>query len=259
MKHLILLVTTIFFMLVGITYAEETNHGTNSDLQEKLQAEVDGYIAKVGTLRGDRLIQTADLITGAGLSDARLYSAVESKVNALVDEHQTNPKGKMIAKELNAMMRALGSMDPKSKEIISNLLENSTSRGIRNRAVRLLPKLNWFAKRNKVMQKPDFYQPGQDLMTYRYLNLITSDDPQISRWGAEEINRSGGAEQVVFRKMAEIIDQQKLNIRNDIHLDSLAWFCKILRKFDLSNSRELLNSIRNNPSTHKKLKKYSKV
>lgn len=259
MKWVNWLFAVVMFAFFTTAFAQEPEAATTQDLPGRLQAELDTYKNQIETLRGQPLIDVADLITGSGLNDSTLYVAVETKLNSLIAEHRAKPKDKLVAEEVNAMMRTLGSMNLKSEAVINNLLQTSTSRGIRNRAVRLLPKLVWFHERNLLMQKPDFYEPGQDLMTHRYLNLIISDDPRNSRWAAEEIYRRGGAEPVVYRKMAEILAQQQLAIKDDVHLDSLAWFCKILATYDAANSAELLSSIRTNPRTDKKLKKYAKV
>ncbi len=233
-----------------------------SDLPARLQAEIDNFKTEIESLRGQQLIGSADRLTGAGISDPSLYTVVETKTKSLINEHAEKPKDKLVAEELNAMIRALGSMSTKSRDLIIGLVEGSSSRGIRNRAHRLHPKLDWFASRNVIMQKPDFYQPGQDLMTHRYLNLLASDDASMGRWGLEELDRHGGAEPVVYEKMREILSQQKNTIKNDIHLDYLAWICKLLSKYDAANSAELLKSIQNDPTDDKnvrKLKKYAKV
>lgn len=244
----------------GVVFAQE-NSATN-DLASRLQAEIDGYKQSIATLRGQALMGSADLLTGSGISDSQLYAVVEAKTKELIAEHEAKPKDKIVAEELNAVVRALGSMSPKSKDIIVGLVESSSSSGIRNRAHRLHPKLDWFAQRNAIMQKPDFYQPGQDLMTHRYLNLFTYGDYRFSRWGFEELDRRGGAEPVVYKKMAEILVQQKDNIKDAEHLDYLAWITKLLSRYDSTNSAELLKSIKNDPRKDKffqKLKKYAKV
>lgn len=259
MKQVNWLLLILLFAFFGVVYAQESQVSVGQDLSSRLQAEADGYIEQITTLRGQPLIDTADLITGSGLSNAELYSAVEAKINILSAQHSAEPRRQLVAEELSAVLRTLASINPKSERVINNLIATSTSRGVRNRGLRLLPKLYWFSERNNLMQKPDFYVPGQDLMTHRYLNLIESNDPRNSRWAAEEIDRRGSAEQVVYERMAEIVEQEYLNVKNDIHLDSLAWFCKLLAKYDTQNSATLLNTIRANPRSHKKLRKYAKI
>jgi hypothetical protein len=233
-----------------------------NDLQARLQEETAIFKQEIESFRGASLIKTADLLTGSGLSDSDLYAVVEAKTKLLISEHDAKPKDKVVAEELNALIRALGSMGTASRELIAGLVESSGSSGIRNRAHRLHPKLDWFAKRNAIMQKPDTYQSGQDLMTHRYLNLLMSDDNVFGRWAMEEMARRGGAEPIVYDKMREILAQEKTSIKSDIHLDYLAWICKLLSQYDAANSAELLNSIKNNPAKDKnakKLKKYVKI
>lgn len=260
MKHFNKFLMGVIFVFSSLAFAQE--QGATNDLAARLQAEIATFKNDIATQRGDRLIDTADLLTGAGLSDAQLYSVVEAKTKELIAEHEAKPRDKIVAEELNAMIRALGSMNPASKDIIVNLVESSSSRGIRNRAHRLHPKLSWFAHRNMIMQKTDFYLPGQDLMAHRYINLLVDADYNYGRWAMEELDRRGGAEPVVYRKMAEILEQQKENIKSPAHLDYLAWITKILARYDSANSAELLKSIKNDPRKDKffqKLKKYAKV
>jgi hypothetical protein len=259
MKHL-----ARFFLLAlfSMAFANFALAEIASDLPKRLQAEIDEFKKDLETLRGEALIGAADRLTGSGISNPALYKIVEAKTKTLITEHDTNPKNDVIANELNAVIRALGSMSPNAHDIIHGLVETAHSRGIRNRAVRLYPKLPWFEKRNKIMQNPDSYQPGQDLMTYRYLNLLSSDDYSIGRWGLEELDRRRGAEAPVYVKMREILARDKSNIKDETHLDYLAWICKLLGRYDAANSTELLKSIQDDPQDNKffkKLKKYAKV
>ncbi|MES2822381.1 MAG: hypothetical protein V4732_02180 [Pseudomonadota bacterium] len=238
------------------SFAEGLSPTAQADLDERLRIETEGFIKDISTLGGENLIKTADLILGSGISNKELYTAVDDKVTKNYQEHMNNPKDDIIAQELNSLIRALASIGPQAKEVIMRL-DESKSRGIRERAVRLLPKLEWFSRRNSLMQKTDYYEQGQDLMTYRYLNLITSDDPVMRRYGAEEINRRGGAEAIVYKKMAERLEKDKGPIFGSVDIDAYAWFCRILRDYDSQNSSQLLSAITNDKTVPKKIKKYT--
>ncbi|MDO8342178.1 MAG: hypothetical protein Q7T48_03170 [Cellvibrio sp.] len=258
MKRVNWFLCSVLFILSCVAQAQ----AATSDLSSRLQAELDTYKQEIATLRGEALIKSADLITGSGLSDPALYSVVEAKTKSLISEHEAKPKDNVVADELNSLIRALGSMSKNSRDLIIGLVESSSSRGIRNRAHRLHPKLDWFAQRNNIMQKADSYQPGQDLMTHRYLNLLADSDYTFGRWALEELDRRGGAEPIVYKKMGEILARDKFAIKNAVHLDYLAWICKLLSRYDATNSAELLKSIQNDPSKDKymkKLKKYVKI
>ncbi len=251
-----------FFFSILFTFSLVTCALAASDLSARLQTEIDGLKKDIESLRGPALMGAADRLTGAGLSDPALYAAVEAKTRLLISEHAASPKDKVIAEELNSIIRALGSMSPNSREVFAGLVETSTSRGVRERAHRLPAQLDWYVRRNSIMQKPDFYLPGQDLMTHRYLNLLASGDAALGRWALEELDRRGGAEPVVYTKMREILEQEKGAIKDAVHLDYLAWICKLLGRYDAANSTELLKSIQNdsrNDKFFKKLKKYAKV
>lgn len=248
---------SFFFAFCCVTYTQAA-----SDLPARLQIEIDSFKKEIETLRGPALIGSADRLTGTGLSDPALSAVVETKTKLLMSEHASNPKDKTIAEELSTLIRTLGSMNPNSRDVFAGLVETSKSRGVRERALRLPAQLDWYARRNSIMQKPDFYQPGQDLMSHRYLNLLASGDSTMARWGMEELDRRRGAEQVVYVKMREILTQEKESIKDAVHLDYLAWICKLLGRYDAANSAELLKSIQNDPRNDKffkKLKKYAKV
>lgn len=257
MKRVHQILFSFFFALCCVSSAYAA-----SDLSARLQAEIDGFKQEIESSRGPQLITVADRLTGTGLSDPALQTVVETKTKLLISEHEVNPKDKTIAEELNSMIRALGSMGTGSRDLIAGLVNSSKSRGVRERALRLPAQMDWYVKRNALMQKPDFYQPGQDLMTHRYLNLLASGDSAMGRWGLEELDRRRGAEPVVYAKMREILAQEKSAIKDAVHLDYLAWICKLLGRYDAANSKELLQSIQNDPREDKffkKLKKYAKV
>jgi hypothetical protein len=247
-----------FFVLLAFALVCYVPQTFANDMAERLQTEVDEFKKAIESSRGAPLISAADLLTGTGLSDLSLYAIVEEKTKSLIAMHKSHPKDNAIAEEVAAMIRAMASMNTQSHNLIVDLVQSSSSRGLRNRAHRLAPKLNWFEKRNKIMQIPDSYQPGQDLMTHRYLNLLASGDYTLGRWALEEIERRGGAEPTVYEKMREILNRDKSSIQNDIHLDYLAWICKLLSRYDAAGSRELLSSIENDPSKNKQIRKLKK-
>ncbi len=255
MKKLLGVFGVVLFALSIVVNAEVES----SDLAKRTEAETSGYLLKIESLRGQQLIDAADAISGSGLNDSKLYSVIEAKLNVLDAEHASDPKNKLVAEELNSVMRALGSMGAKASSTVDRILKTSSSRGVRERAVRLIPKLSWYEQRNAVMQKADYYAPDQDFMTHRFINLILSDDPSNGRWAAEEIVRHNGTQPIVYRKMAEVLEQQYLNIKSDVHLDELAWFCKLLSRYDGKDSAGVLTTIKQNPATNKKLVKYISI
>lgn len=197
---------------VGVS-APSSQPAKTNDLAARLLNERNDLKKIIESERGTTLMQAADIITGSGLSDPELYAAVEQKAKILIAEHKADPENDVVANELNDVMRALGAMNLSSKDLIEPLIKGATSRGVRERALRLVPKLYWYQQRNLVMQKAEFYEPGQDLMTHRYINLLVSDDPTFGRWALEELTRRGGTrDSIVYKKMGEILQAQKANI-----------------------------------------------
>lgn len=246
-----LLFVAIFFFSLGAQSAI-------ASVEERIKAEIATFKEDIQTESSVKLITTADLITGSGLSDEALYKVVEARTKQAYEAHMANPKDKQLARDLNALVRAYASFGKSdSRDFIVNLVSTSKSRGVRNRAHRLHPKLYWFKKRNELMQDTTYYKEDQDLMTHRFMGLVKSEDPTLRRWAAEEIVRRGGTEEMVYTAMDEILKAEAGDIKSDMHLDSLAWFCKILARYDLENHKETLLSIQNDPKSHKKLKKYA--
>ncbi len=259
MKKVFLSIIALSTMLSFGSFVQAASSTMQSDLSERLRVEKEGFIKDISTQNAEGLINTADLISGSGLSDKDLYAAVENRINEKHQDFLSNPKNDTVAKEINALMRALASIDPKAGDFIQKM-DESTSRGIRERAVRLLPKLYWFGQRNALMQRTDFYEPGQNLMTYRLMNLIASDDPLMRRYGSEEINRRNGAEPIIYKKMAERLEKDRTVVNNSgaIAIDAYSWFCRILRDYDRQNSQPILSSIVNDPAINSKIKKYAR-
>ncbi len=258
MKKVFLNSIAIIALLSCGGFAQAISPAAQADLTERLRVEAEGFKHDIATLHGESLVEAANIIVGSGVSDPDLYKVVDAKVNEVYQEHLRSPKDKNIALELVSLIRAYASIDPQSRSLLEQILNVSKYRAVRERAVRLLPKLYWFAQRNSLMQKPDFYEPGQDLMTYRFMNLITSNDPVMRRYAAEEINRRKGAEPAVYQKMAEKLEKDKHSIGEGVDLDAYAWFCRILRDYDRQKWSQLLSALTNDPSVNKKIKRFTK-
>ncbi len=230
-----------------------------ADLNSLVEAEIEMFKDGIQNKFGHELIDLADLLTGTGLTDEKLFRLVEERTKSEYSAHLFSPRDKYVARNLNALVRAYASFGrEESRDFIVDLVDTSNSRGVRNRAHRLHPKLDWFKQRNKLMQNRNYYKEGQDLMTHRYMSLVKSSDSRMRRWAAEEIKRRGGTEQIVYLAMGEILKEEGKNIRSNVHLDALAWFCRILAKYDTENHKELLLAIQKDSGYHKKLQKYAR-
>lgn len=233
-----------------------------ADVNPLLEAEVHRYKSELEQKSGKDLIVLADLLSGSGIGDDELYEVVESRTKQEFEYHVENPKDRVSAKVLNSLLRAYASFGrEESRSFLVGVVEKSKSRGVRNRAHRLQPKLGWYAERNKLMQDFSGYKAGEDLMTQRYINLLASDDDRLGRWAAEEIDRRKGAENRVYQTLAALIEKNALAASSKpsaVRLDAYAWYCKILARYDAENNKDLLLEIQKNKSYHKKLKKYAR-
>ena len=257
MKKLLFSVSALLIVVMThAVYATEKASPLNSEaVTQLLDQELQQYIDQVTTLRGKELIAAADIISGAGRTDPALYDAVESKLTELKELHYADKKNKLLSREVNSLMRTLGSISPKSSTIISELLEGSHSRGIRNRAVRLLPKLSWYDSRNEIMMKSVDFDNGDNLMAYRFYNLVDSELATMVRWASEEIARRKGTEQFVYDRMYDVINKH-YKTQNPVMLDAVAWNCKIVKLYDTQQATQILNPIIAGGGYHKKINKY---
>ncbi len=230
-----------------------------ADLEALLGDEVNGFKNGMKVKQDAELIALANLLVGSGITDDELYSIVEKRTKDEYSKHISNPRAKQVAKTFNALIRAYGSFGrSESRDFLINVVSSSRSRGVVGRAQRLYPKLAWFKKRNELMQDKTYYKEGQALMTHRFLGLVNDSDPTMRRWASEEIKRRGGTDGVVYNVMANTLKEEGKSIKSNSHLDSLAWYCKILAKYSSQEHGDLLLAIQSDSGYHKKLKKYAR-
>lgn len=260
MKHLIHSILALCLVFSHTVFSADTHAVKSDNLKTRLQNELDGFYKAIQENTGSSLIVTADKISGAGLDDDKLFKLVDKKLNELLKQHLATPKNNEISLQINALLRSYVSSGKKESLIWADrLLNESKSRGVRNRALRIKNKLSWYQQRNAIMQNPEYYAPSQELMTHRFLNLLNSEDLPLARWGAEEIGRNGGSEAVVFDHMRAYVDSNARKTLTNLELDLIAWYCKTLKKFDLEKSKALLQGLSGDKSVHKKIRKYARI
>lgn len=239
--------------------AAVTKQSLKAHRDQRNQEEADQYLVELKQSQGKALISVADKISGFGVESPELTAWLKTKAGSLLAQNVQDPRNKDVARELNAVMRAYGSMgySSDSERLVQQALDTSPSRGVRNRAIRLLPKLHWFSERNKMMSSMMYYKPEQKVETHRFMALLSSNSPTFRRYGAEEINRSGGAEPEVYALMAKILEKDKY-VQAGVDLDAVAWYAKVLSTYAKNDYQELLRSIKGDKAVSKKLKKYTK-
>lgn len=229
-----------------------------SDLQARNQAIISEFAAGLQTKRGQALIDLADEISSTAIVTPELTARLKSLTESLLEEQILNGD-KTVANELNSVMRAYASMGASSeaKSLIQRTLDTSTSRGVRNRALRLLPKLDWYAKRNQIASDATYYKPEQKIETHRLLGWLADSDPTLQRYAMEEIGRNGGAEKAVYELIAKKLDENRYWNTGGNELDAIAWMAKTLSNYARSDYKELLTSIKQDKKVNKKVKKYT--
>ena len=230
-----------------------------ADVNALLRSEIDAYKDGINKLSGQELIILADQLSGSGVVDEELYTVVRERTKKEFTNH-FGYSDKTQLKATVSLIRALGSFGRfEDRAFFLDMTQSGKARGIRNRAKQSNKKLGWFKKRNEIMQDTSYYEEGQKLSTHKFLALIHSKDLTMRRWAAEEINRRGGADNVVFKTMAKMVREEAPTATDKVHLDTMAWFCRVLSTHDAINHREFLIDLKNSAQVPYKIKKHIKI
>ncbi len=246
-----------YFLVIASLLIASTTYAMSTS--EQLSKEIDQYTDAIKKYNGENLIASADEISGAGLNNTQLFDEVEKR---LIQQHQAqlvDRKDQLLARQVSALTRTLASSgNYKYKASIDQIFRETRSNGVKRRAKRMKNKFDWYAKRNSIMQNMSQHIEGQDLMTTRLLNLINKEDNLLRRYGAEELSRQSHAEAAILQVIAERLENEHIDPQDNLHLDTLAWFCRILGQFAKEEYRPLLQGIADNKELRKKLRKYAK-
>ncbi|AWF82903.1 hypothetical protein BTJ40_19920 [Microbulbifer sp. A4B17] len=230
------------------------------DIQPLLNQEVDNYVAELKGENNSDLSKVANRITGAGLSDERLFDVVEQ---VLLEKHQANmtfaQRDDQVISQIVNLLRTLSSSgNTKYSSTISKIMRESGNRAIRNRAKHVLTKFSFYQKRNALMQNMDGHIDTNSLHTTRLLNLLNSNDMIMQRFAAEEVVRDGTAEVAIQEWFYKAIEKDVRQPVDKLHIDTLAWYCKALGTVNKNEYKEFLSSIANDRNVHRKIRRHVK-
>ncbi|MBQ0712027.1 MAG: hypothetical protein KBT53_03610 [Porticoccus sp.] len=245
--RLIILLATLLTPLVGL----------GEDVDQLLTAEIDQYISGLQSDNINTVEITANKISASGLSDSRLFVEVEQAIDKYHKKQMITPKDEAWVPVMTSLLRALGSSgDNKYISVLNRIVDESSSRGTRNRAVRAATKVSWYAKRNRIMQDMKNHQPGTSLITTRYLNLFTYSDQIMNRYAAEEIYRLDEADEILLGKVMSDLNKGATQDLGGHHADVMAWYCRVLGKLAKDKYGEDIQRLIDNKSVHKKIRKH---
>ena len=231
----------------------------HTELLQLHQTEAMELSAALRAAQSDELILIADKISGLGVTDAQLHQQIGQRIHSEYKRYKEGEKNRKQLNRIGALMRAYASFGRvDSQRLLIALSAKHQAKPVRKRALGLLRDLDWYVRRNEIMQKPESYKSGQSLMTHRFLNLLASEDQAMRRWSLEEMYRQGGAEKEVYDEMEAILRREAATAKAGVHLDFLAWICKIFVHFDSRQRGRVLAQIRNG-SFPSKLQRHAKL
>lgn len=246
------------FILLGLLLVHPSYGFTaNNDTDQ----EIDRYLTDLQADDRSVMMEAIYRIGASGLSDTRLFDAVEQQLIATHSESLESPKDKAIAEEVGHLMRALASSGKqKYSATFSKLLDEGRTRSIRNRAKSSIEKLSWYASRNATMQNMAKHVEGQSIWTTRFINLLTSPDPVMQRYGAEELNRFGSADDATISVIAQQLDAglAALPDADKTQQNIIAWYCRLLGKYAKAEYGEKLTTISEDSSIPKKIRRHAR-
>ena len=228
-----------------------------NNIESQVNAEINNYIRGLQSSSLTEITRTADQISASGLSDKRLYNAVQSTLMEKHNQQLKTPKDKALIPVVISLLRALASSGSYNYQpAINQVLNESESRASRNRAKHVLTKISWYAKRNKIMQDMSHHESSQSVISSRYLNMLNHADMNMNRYAAEELYRLGSAEDVVVQRMWSAMQSGTKLEKGKLHTDVMAWYCRAIVKLAKNDYQERIEELVNGTSVHKKIRKH---
>lgn len=233
---------------------------TAADLEDQLLQEVDGYIDALVKAEDNDLIAVAREITSSGLSDVRLFDNVKTILENKHQELLTEPDDdELLIYQTMTIVRTLASSgNDMYMPVLYNIMRESNSRGVRNRAKHVLSKIKFYRDRNAIMQNMDSHVDGQSLQSTRMLNLLKNDNLIMSRFASEEIVRKGSAEPAVQEWIAQRLEERVHKVQGKLAIDTYAWYCKVLGTVNKTKYADFLTTLINDKSVDSKIRKHAK-
>ena len=250
-------IRAVFFGIGFLLYSLSFN--SIADVDSLLKAELEGYKTGIQNMSGQELIVLSDVISSTGIVDNELHTMVADRAKKEYKTHLASGNREQ-AKSVTALIRALGSFGrDEDRAFLREVTQGAKIGSVRNRAKQVGLKVAWYKKRNKSMQQTSYYEKGQNLFTYRLMGLLYSKDPSLRRWAAEEVHRQGGADDLIYETMAQMVKAEGIFATEGVHVDALAWFCRILSTYDVENYGEFLADIKSDEDYHEKIRRYARV
>ena len=193
-----------------------------ADRSEEVAALLKGLHSKSSSQR----INSAKLITRAGLVDAELYQ----KVAELLQVHYAESLDSNHVDEMSWLCKALAaSGDSQYKEVLTEVATRSQSQKLQHYAKQSLSLIQEYAQRSQILNAADAWDPALSDEENRQLNMLNSDNISLKRDAAKMIIRGTQVHPKVYDAVAAQLTQMLEKKDQDSQtVDTLAWFCKTL-------------------------------
>lgn len=220
---------------------------------DSVDEQIDSYLAILGG--GDHLarIQMLKRLQWSGISDPRLYDAIEELPLREIGLAKPN---RPELDDITHRIRALGySGNEKYRPTLERLGREAANKKIRNHARKALQQLGQFKTWNEKIAQSDIATSGKSTEVATYMRMLNTNDVMVQRLAARatfhERRMDKDLLDLTAAKLRGLYAQPGLGGQA---LDTAAWFVKALGMS--GNYTDLLIEV-NQATPYKKLKKYS--
>ena len=247
------------FRLIALALALLMSSG--SFAQSALDAEVERYLSQLNSSQPDAARKVVDQLTWSGITDPRLFDAMEKMLLAGDDDGDGDE-----IDELSWLAKGLAlSGDQRYLKTLRDLAANAGSKKLRKYCDRSIARLNQFEQWNPHISAGLDQAAANELNHLRIMNMLRSEIPELTRQAAKMIfqeTRAGNTppqEQTdASRDLLLAHTDSDSSDMSKVELDAIKWQINVLGAVkDQAPYREALLEIANN-SSNKHLAKYAK-
>ena len=201
-------------------------------------------------------ISASKIITHGGITDKTIYD----RLHQLVEEgYKTGLDNKYHIDEISWHTKALAtSGDEKYRPTIQSV-SNANHKKLRRHGSDSLEALSNWAKWNPIINSKEYASPGQAQEVTRYLAMLKSNHYALKMQAAQGIYQNHLYDEKLLDTVSEelLAHYQKINKRDKVEIQSMAWLCKVLGNSGKQKYKTTLENVANT-APHRKIKQHAK-
>lgn len=222
---------------------------------ESVDEQIDHYLEVLHDGSQPSKIEMLQRLQWSGLSDARLYDAIEKQLLDQIEGPDLDPGNYPI---LPYNIRALGfSGNEKYRAILEQLNAEADDRKFRSHASKALRQLDQYIEWNRLIEDSLYEVDGSSVEVGTYMKMLDVDNVYTQRLAARAIYHEKRIDPDLLALAAEKLE--RLNSRSILDKqedDTGAWLCKALGESGDPEYIALLATIAGS-TQHRKIKKYA--